>query len=300
MNLRLSRPFDQFVAAGGQLLLVFAGLAADSRVGWTLCLAAMAALSLYGWLMALRRRRAIADTPTAKIASAAQGYVELGGTGALFADQPLRSPLTGLPCLWYRFVSEEKDSDGRWQVSARGESTVSIVLRDTSGTAVVDPEGAEIVSCHKERWQQGDARHTEWKFIDGDPLYVLGDLRTMSGGIVELDAGADLRELLADWKRTPQALAERFDVDRSGEIDAREWQLARAAARREVAQRHRETRAQGDTHCVRAPRDGRPYLIANVDPERLARRFAWWGALHIAVFVGALAALPWVWRNFPE
>jgi hypothetical protein len=48
--------------------------------------------------MALRKARSIEDTPTSKISSAAQGYVELIGSAK--ADQALLSaPLTNTPCL---------------------------------------------------------------------------------------------------------------------------------------------------------------------------------------------------------
>ena len=51
-------------------------------------LAALAVLlgtGLFGTMRALRHARLIADTPTARIASAAQGYTELRGRGAPLA-----------------------------------------------------------------------------------------------------------------------------------------------------------------------------------------------------------------------
>ena len=42
---------------------------------------------------------------------------------------------------------------------------------------------------------------------------------------------------------------------------------------------------------------GRLYLIANLAPEKLARRYGLWALFHLAVFFAALGALPWVWQQ---
>ena len=57
-----------------------------------------------GWfaLRWLHVARMIEDTPTSRIRSAAQGYVELGGRcRALDGTQNL-APLTQRPCVWWR------------------------------------------------------------------------------------------------------------------------------------------------------------------------------------------------------
>lgn len=299
MTIALSRPLDQFVASGGQLALLAFGFVAHAHLGpsprlWTGVLLVIAVLSLYGWTLALKRRRIIVDTPTAKIATAPQGFVELAGRGKLFGGQPLVSPLTGLPCLWYRLRTEQKNSDNKWEVVQERQSDDSIVIADVSGEAVADPDGAEIITRHRETWHDGEYRHTEWKLLEGDPLYVLGELRTIGGAHLDLDASRDTAELLGEWKRDPEGLRTRFDLDGNGQVDLREWALARAAARREVARSHREARARADVHLIRAPADRRPYLIANIDPARLVRRFGWWSLAHAIGFIGSLAAIPWV------
>ena len=299
MKLALQRPLDQFVASGGQLALLAFGLIAHTRIGaspalWIGVLALIAALSLYGWVLALRRRRIIVDTPTARVATAPQGFVELVGRGRLFDGHPVASPLTGLPCLWYRYRTEQKNADNKWEVVQERQSDDSIILADDSGEAVIDPERAEVITRHRERWHQGDFRHTEWKLIAGDPLYVLGELKTIGGHSLDLDVKADMAQLLVEWKRDRNALHERFDLDADGQIDPREWALARSAARREVARAHREARERADAHIVRAPSGDRPFLIANVDPDDLVRRFGWWSLAHATGFVASLAAIPWV------
>jgi hypothetical protein len=56
-----------------------------------------------------------------------------------------------------------------------------------------------------------------------------------------------------------------------------------------VAQEHGEIRRQPGVHILRAPVDGRPYLLSNRDPDRLMRRFRWWSWFHLAVFMVAAA-----------
>lgn len=297
MIVRLRREYDQLVTSGAQLVLLVFGIQSESRTGWLICLGLVALLSLLAWLSALRRRRAIDDTPTSRIASAAQGYVELRGSGRALAGMPLLSPLSGFPCLWYRFQIEEKSHDGKWRTVERGESKSSFIVDDGSGECVIDPEYAQVMSQHKNVRNSGNRRHSEWTLHIGDPIYALGDFRTLGGASLQLDAAGDARELLAEWKEQRQALMQRFDLDGNGELSMQEWALARQAARREIARRHSELRAAADTHLLHRPADGRLFLVANLDPQRIARRYLYWAAFHLLVFFAALGALPWVWQQ---
>ncbi|HET7775158.1 MAG TPA: hypothetical protein VFK74_02240, partial [Azospira sp.] len=244
MSLKLHWQTGQWITSGAQLALLAIGAQTESRAGWLATLALMAAISLIAWAGAVKRRRAIADTPTSRIASAAQGYVELQGTGRPLEGLPLVSPLTALPCLWYRYTTEEKDSDNKWKVVDQGESEASFLLDDDSGICVVDPVGGEIYSQHREQWTRGDSRHTEWKLIKGDPIYALGEFRTLAGGDGLLDPAEELKLLLAEWKKNPAELHRRFDLNGDGQLDQDEWLLVRQAARREVEKLHQQARAQ--------------------------------------------------------
>ena len=296
MIVSLRREYGQFITSGAQLLLLLVGAKLESRAGWLVCVALMGSISLVAWISTLRRRRAIADTPTSRIASAAQGYVELRGTGRPLDDPPLRSHLTALPCLWYRYRVEEKSGD-KWQTVSSGESEVACILDDGSGRCLIDVDHAEILTRHKESWSKGGRRYTEWKLMIGDPLYVLGEFRSIGGATLELDAGQDIKALLAEWKKDQSTLLKRFDLNADGAIDISEWTLARRSARREVDQLHREARQDDDLHTVRCPTNGQLYLISNLDPDRIARRYLWWAIFHLATFFASLIALPWLWQH---
>src|SRR3989338_5140937 len=293
MLVRLRREYAQLVTSGAQLLLLFVGFHLESREGWLATLSVIALISLFAWLSALYRLRMVRDTPTSKVASAAQGYVELIGRGRPLGDIPLISKLRVLPCLWYRYKVEQRDSKDKWRTLDSGESSDSFLLRDDSGDCVVDPDHAEIVTKHRDQWIEGDYRYTEWKFIHNDSIYVIGDFRTRSLG-AEFDTRAELNALLAEWKKDMPALRERFDLNNDGELDMQEWMLARQAARREVAKKRREAHTQPDIHLIGRPRDGKLFLISNFTPEKLSRRYLFWGWAHLAIFFGALGGIGWL------
>ncbi|QWT45236.1 hypothetical protein [Azospira inquinata] len=294
---KLQQQYAQLLTSGVQVVLVIFGFKLNSSLGWTVILALVAGLSLLAWSSTLSRRRAIADTPTAKVASAAQGYGELEGRGRALEGQPLLAPRSLLPCLWYRYQVEEKDSDNNWKVVDQGRSDACLILEDETGQCLVDPAGAEILTQHKDTWTLGDQRTTEWLLQIGDPLYALGQFRTLTGGDSLLDPAEDVKLLLAEWKKQPETLLRRFDLDGNGELSMEEWALARQAARREVAKERQAVQAQPDVHILEKPRDGRPYLLSNYSQSALARRYGLWALYHLSVFFLSLGAIPWA-RHF--
>jgi hypothetical protein len=298
MLVKLRRSYAELITSGMQLLLLFVGFQLESREGWLGCLSAMALVSFFAWLSALYRLRMIRDTPTSKVASAAQGYVELAGRGHPFGDTPLISKLRALPCLWYRYQVERRSTKNQWETVDRGESPDSFVLRDDSGDCVIDPEYAEIVTKHFDQWTEGDYRYTEYKFIDNDSIYAIGEFRTRSVGI-EFDSRAELNALLAEWKRDLPALHARFDLDNNGEIDMKEWMLARQAAKREIGKKRIEALAQPDIHLLGLPRDGKLFLISNFTPDKLSRRYLCWSWAHLAIFFSTLGGISWMLSNPP-
>jgi len=296
MLVSLRREYGNLVTSGGQLALLLIGAQTESAFGMFVCVALMGPLSLFAWTSAYRRSRAVTDTPTSRIASAAQGYVELVGAGKPLAGAPLMSPLSHLPCLWFRYTVERRDSDNKWVTEDKGESDASFLLDDGSGECVVDPEGAEMLVTRRDSWIQGDRRYTEWLLIEREKIYVIGQFATRGSVDLALDSAEDVKQLLAEWKNRPAELLQRFDLDKNGQLDLKEWELARAQAKREVAASHRELRASAELHVMNLPDDGRLYLISDLDPDSLASKYRGWSWFHIAIFFAALIALPILWR----
>src|SRR3990172_5411714 len=108
--------------------------------------------------------RLIEDTPTAKIRSAPQGYVELEGAGMMMDGPPIIAKLSGLPCVWYRYKIEQQvkthykgHTQTRWEVIEKDESTETFWLQDNTGRVVVDPEGADVTPRHKDSWRSSSS-----------------------------------------------------------------------------------------------------------------------------------------------
>ncbi|MGH8671047.1 MAG: hypothetical protein ACREUA_03270 [Burkholderiales bacterium] len=280
---------------GAQFFLLWLAFELHTRQTWLLALALMALLSFGAWVLAYRRYRGMADTPTSRIASAAQGYVELRGRCIFHEGETLFSKLSLTPCAWFRYRIERRSRNNEWSVVESGESDATFELVDDSGQCVIDPDGAQVITHHKRVWSEGEQRFTEYLLLADDALYAIGDFNTVGGHNADLDPEADLKVLLAEWKADKSALLERFDLDGSGEIDLKEWQLARLAAKRAVETQHVAIRLQDGVHVLRRPRD-RLFLLSNLSPGQLLRRFRLWSTFHILVFLmAATAAVYLLW-----
>ena len=247
--------------------------------------------------------RLIEDTPTAKIRSAPQGYVELEGTGQLMDGPPIIAKLSGLPCVWYRYKIEQQvtthykgHTQTRWEVIEKDESTETFWLQDDTGRVVIDPEGADVTPRHKDRWRSGSRlggiarqpagasrffathvghgkyRLTEERINNGERLYALGLLKSVSSYASRPTVDEDVRELLKDWKKDQPTLMNRFDLNKDGKIDEIEWRLARAQARRETLKNRQEQVIHSAEGMQITRQQGRPMGMAGVRQRRARQR----------------------------
>lgn len=270
--------------------------------------------------------RLIEDKPTAKIRSAPQGYVELEGRGKLMEGPPIIAKLSGLPCVWFRYKIEElvtintsRGGHRRWQTIDKGESTETFWLEDETGRVVIDPEGAQVMPRHKDKWRSQSSfrgitrpafitnyvathhigsnyRFTEERINSGDRLYTLGLLRNVSSFTGTTTVDEDVRVLLGDWKKDQPTLVKRFDLNKDGKIDEKEWMLARAQARRETLKnRQEQVNTIIDGLNVLGPtRDrSRPYILSAYTQKEITSRYR----LRMMVFAGGcfLLGLAAVW-----
>ncbi len=266
---------------------------AESREVWPYALLAMSAVSFFAWVANYRRYRHIHDLPTSRVASAAQGYVELFGRTEPLPGEPIVSKLSRSPCCWYSFQIEEKGADDNWKTVASGSSIEHFLLVDDTGQCVVSPEGAEVLTHDQKSWEEGSYRHNEWLLLPAVPLYAIGELiTTTAGAAVVGEERADVGALLAQWKANQKQLHERFDLDRDGKISLKEWELARLQARREVRARQAEVQSRSveGVHLLRQPGDGRLFLLANEMPEKIGSRYRYWSWVHLVIFLGAGSA----------
>lgn len=279
----------------------------DDPAFWRLVMIVLVPVSFWFGFRCWRRARLIGDTPTSRVRSAAQGYVELLGRARLTAGTAVRAPLTRRGCVWWSYQIEQKRRSGKrtqWVTVDSDTSQAPFLLEDDSGWCVVNPQGADVYPEDKRVWygnsgwptdvpalagkswlsgMVAEFRYTEHTIEEQEMVNVMGRFRTV-GGVQAIDRDAAVAELLAQWKQDMPELNRRFDADHSGVLDQQEWEVARAAARAQVDHSAlRDTPAE--YAVVSRPDDDRPFLLASGDLERLARRYRWQAAGALLLFV---------------
>jgi len=273
----------------------------------------------------LGQARLLADMPTSKIRSAAQGYVELYGVLQPGPGEPLSAPLTGQPCLWWRYRIEEYRASGKyksWRVVESASSEGWLGLADGSGQCLINPVGAEVRPRHRHVWH-GDQRYPRdaqghglllgllgglldsgerYRYIEerlhaGEPLYALGEFRSHGGGREGLDLAAAQGALVREWKQDFQGLLARFDRDGSGALEPSEWRLVRLAAQLEAEDRHRAASGAPEQHHLQRPPEALPFLLSCQGEDELARGFRWQAAGGALLCLGGALALAWLLKQ---
>lgn len=273
---------------------------------------------LFMMALNLRRARTIEDTPAAKIRSAPQGYLSLGGLACSADGELLRAPLTGVPCLWYRYTIERysrREKSSGWDTIESGSSEQFFALDDRTDRCHIDPRGADVTTGVRQRWKgserrpgypsvgwqlfAGEYRYTEYRIHADEWVYVLGWYETVHAPSTEARAGARTKALLNEWKQDRDALLARFDRNRNGEIDLHEWERARREAAQLAQQQVLAETAPAPINIVaRPPLRDKPYLISSRDPRALAAHYRRTAMLSLAIGFGIAAAVVWNFYRF--
>jgi hypothetical protein len=284
---------------------------------WCAFLGITAALTGYGIFHFIRRARLIEDTPTARIRSAAQGYLELIGSGKYLAGKPISAPLTGTPCTWYSYKIERKVHSGkhtRWSTVESEVSPHPFLLMDNTGHCIINPAGAEVIPAVNHIWyghsrrpnsgpaksggifqlSSGGYRYTEKRLHADESLYALGEFVTLGEHQGERNLDLQVSATLKTWKQKPEALLQHFDTDKNGEIDLQEWERVRETAREKVLHDRLSKAATPSVHTLGKPCDGRPFILSVESQRIMSRKFRFKAAASLAVFVFAGPMVVWM------
>jgi len=194
----------------------------------------------------LRLRRAVQDTPLARVRSAALGRDEFAGR-ALPAAQPLRGPFSGLPCVWYRWKVEEerRDSKGNvhWTTLGQGESFEAFALDDGTGSLRVEPRGAEVEPTDPLVYRTGGVlgaglppgpaaaewasagifasrrRLSEWTVAPDTSVFAVGVLRSLA----DPATGTELKVLMQGTQGEPFFISSRSRAEVERELAWSVW-----------------------------------------------------------------------------
>ncbi|MBW2941886.1 E3 ubiquitin ligase family protein [Zhongshania aquimaris] len=273
----------------------------------------IALVSAIASIKSLMAARIIEDTPTSKIRSAHQGYVELIGFAKIGPEPLLLSGLSKTPCLWFRYNIERYESSGKnssWRSIEKHTSTQAFTLNDGSGDCYVMPSRADVSTQRKRTWH-GNSRHpsrtsgmnlfgkryryTEEMLCADDLLYIIGLFETRHPPNPNAARDAEMAKVLNEWKQDYDKLTARFDRNGDGEIDLQEWELARAEALRKAERNVSKQAPLNPVHTISySPSRRQPYIIASSEPESLSKRYRWQAVGMLLVSLGSATALAWL------
>ncbi|HEU0290438.1 MAG TPA: EF-hand domain-containing protein [Burkholderiales bacterium] len=252
---------------------------------WSWILPPMTVTAFLLWIVNFRMMSAIRNAPTSRVASAAQGFVELFGTVQYVPGCTLKAPLTQAPsvCYWYTVVENAGSKNAR-KLEGHDFAT-PFLLRDETGECLIDPNDAWLICRTRAKWEIGNVTYEEWSICVGDPVYAIG---LFSSNALHSDDGLarELTVKLRSWLRDPKSFFRRFDANRDGKISTAELDAAREAARREAAQYYT---AQGGMHTLTSP-DNSPLIVSNLGHDKVAAEFSsrtWSGLILFFITLGA-------------
>jgi len=286
---------------------------------WFWLLVLCAAVGGGGWFAFrwLHVARLVEDTPTSRVRSAAQGYVELAGRCRPLPGTANPAPLTQRPCVWWHYRIQRRTGSGapgkrrtRWSTVNSGHSGQPFLLDDGTGSCIVQPAGAEVLTGEATTWYgdtpwpttepgrrlpfgEPEYRYFEERIYEHEHVYAIGQFRTHSAA-GQRDLQAETAALLGEWKQDQARLAERFDTDRDGHVSLAEWERARGEARQTVLRRHLEQPVGPALHVLGPPDGDRLFMIAAFPGREVARRYRRRALAAFAGFAAAVYALGWL------
>ncbi len=282
----------------------------------------VAIISLYLTMRNWKRSRIIEDTPTAKLRSAHQGYVEINGKGQFIDDQVIYAPLSNHPCLWYRSQIEQKESvidndrkQSRWRIVYKNISGHRFKLMDADSSCYVDPAHAEVNGNEHLAWYgntewptktlllesqspvhglSNHYRYSESLILPGQSLYILGQFTTASA-ITQHSERTIMIDLLNEWKKDQADLQQRFDSNRDGTIDQPEWEVARQKARLEAQQIHGQLALEPDVNIIAKPeKNGYPFIISVYPQKQLSQKYQRNALIALTILLLSMGSLLWL------
>jgi hypothetical protein len=290
---------------------------------WSVGLVLVSLCFLYLSYRNFKKARLIEDMPTSLIRSASQGFTELIGI-ARISIKPLPAPLTGVPCLWWKYSIEKFERSGNsssWTIIESGTSEAPFNIEDDTGLCIVMPRGADLSARHSRLWRGRDRylvnaptnssslsasqlalnigfgkryRYTEHLIKDGDPLYILGNFETDSSGQRSMSVEKITGNILRSWKRDFSRLVKKYDQNSDGQLDLDEWEVVKQAARAVALEQKKAHSTVEAPHQISKPGEGGlPFVIAGEDQEKLSRRYRIKALTFSAGFLSFGSAATW-------
>ncbi len=222
----------------------------------------------------------IADTPTSKLRSAAAGFVEI--KGRIYSPQPKVSPVSGAPCVFFRYRKEKYVTRGQrsgWELIEIGEGMSDYcVLRDETGEIGINLKNAKffVTTAYTTHHTYKDmlygialspfssnVRYREEALQQGQSVYVLGTAKPLPKSI---SFGKFLSEVKKDKSKM-----KKFDLNGDGNIDTEEWEKALPQLHREYLA-YKQIKGQASDLIVDLDKRNGIFIVSNEKEETLLKR----------------------------
>jgi hypothetical protein len=267
----------------------------------------------------LKHYQLITGTPTSKIRSAHQGYVEVVGHIIEGEHGLLTAPLSGRECVWFSYSIARLKSGGKtkhWHVEESGESDTWFQINDGTATGLVDPTGATVRTDNYRTWYgntphpnlsmsqlsgfklttllmedigESRYRYKEALLFPHEKVYTLGQFQSVGGGRHLPPLKQISGEVIREWKQSYGDLLQRFDSNDDKKLDMQEWSAVQQAANQEASQRRSKIAAAPTMHVLSCPSEKEhPYLISTLDEEKLATRYGWYSIAALLLVIGEI------------
>lgn len=278
---------------------------------WAISFGVLAAVGFGVTFIFFYRARIIEDTPTSKIRSAAQGYVELEGMAKSFNGKPINAKLSQTPCLWYKYKIEKYvgGKNDKWRTVEEGQSRDFFLIKDNTGHCLIDPTGARVTTIYKGKWVGNSKfpvpgsspkknspllkltfisgttyRYTEERLHENDLLYALGNFKTFTSPNQIPTLNEEVRQYLNKLKQDPAKLQRHFDKNGDGKIDIQEWDEARQVVIQHVKAKY-QSEVDAGIHLMQKPNERRhPYLLSAFPQDDLVQKYKRYSTLGLVGF----------------
>ncbi|MCM8764240.1 MAG: E3 ubiquitin ligase family protein [Candidatus Omnitrophica bacterium] len=128
----------------------------------------------------LRKKRLMQNVPTSTVRAIPIGEVEIKGKAK--AMHLLKTPISQVPCVFFRYVEEEFRKAGKthkWVKILDTSSNYPFYLVDDTGAVKVEPAGAELNLVNRHVIREGNIRRTEYYILENEKLYVFGKAKKL-------------------------------------------------------------------------------------------------------------------------
>lgn len=128
----------------------------------------------------LHQKRLIQNVPSSTVRAIPIGEVEIKGRAK--AKYLLKTPISKVPCVFFRYIEEEFRKLGnkyKWVKILDTRSDSQFYLADDTGAVKIDPVGAKLKIVNSYIQREGNLRKIEYYILENEKLYVFGKAKKL-------------------------------------------------------------------------------------------------------------------------